>query len=75
VDALGVDTKYKFQVPVGSLVVETANWTLPSGMSIIEANHLPLAWSKIISGSDIEEVGRRKKSESANVLVATVPDL
>ena len=67
------DTAYRLKVPVGSLVVETANTTRLPGMSMIDANHRPLLASKETWGSDIDEAGSPKKLSSPKVALATAP--
>src|SRR5712692_3094203 len=68
------------QVPVGSLVAETAKLTLlTSKVSMMEAYHLPAPASKRTWGSLIPipsgppRTGRNQKSERENVLFATLP--
>ena len=67
------ETKYRLKVPVGSLLVETANTTREPGISMIDANHRPLLESNETCGSDIDEAGRPKKLSSPKAALATAP--
>jgi hypothetical protein len=69
------DTAYRLKVPVGSLLVETANTTREPGISMIDANHRPLLESKETCGSDSDEAGSPKKLSSPKVALATAPVL
>src|SRR6059036_2634540 len=67
-----VDTRYKFQEPVGSSVADTSRRTLPVVTSAMEANQRPLAVSKWTFGSLMKSVeGTPKNVDSGKVCTST----
>src|SRR3989442_12687917 len=69
------DTAYRLKVPVGSLLVETANTTREPGISMIDANHRPLLESNETCGSDSDDEGSPNKLSSPKVALPSAPAL